>query len=215
MHPNRVFRLAAHVLLPIALAPAVGFAQPSANPSSSAAVSSASTEQPDNYQWLEDVNGARSMEWVKSENERTAKVLEADPRFAEFRAEALKVLESPDRLAIPDFREGTVYNTWQDADHIRGIVRKTTLADYLSPQPKWQTVLDYDALAKADNEKWVQHGLRCLYPGDGLCLAGLSAGGEDADTLREFDLKTGKFVSPEAGGFVLPKSKQRVAWIDS
>jgi prolyl oligopeptidase len=214
MHPNRVFRLAAHVLLPIALAPAVGFAQPSANPSSSAAVSSASTEQPDNYQWLEDVNGARSMEWVKSENERTAKVLEADPRFAEFRAEALKVLESPDRLAIPDFREGTVYNTWQDADHIRGIVRKTTLADYLSPQPKWQTVLDYDALAKADNEKWVQHGLRCLYPGDGLCLAGLSAGGEDADTLREFDLKTGKFVNPEAGGFVLPKSKQRVAWID-
>ena len=168
-------------------------------------------EQPDLYVWLEDVNGSRSMDWVKAENARSAKVLEADPRFADFKAEALKVLESPDRLATPVFRDGTVYNTWQDAQHVRGIVRKTTLADYLNPQPNWQTVIDYDALAKADNEKWVQHGLSCLYPSDSLCLAGLSAGGEDADILREFDLRTGKFVE---GGFVLPKSKQRVSWFD-
>jgi prolyl oligopeptidase len=171
-------------------------------------------EQPDNYRWLEDVNGARSMEWVKAENERSAKVLEADPRFAEFKASALKVLESPDRLALPDFHNGTVYNTWQDAEHVRGILRRTTIADYLTPQPHWQTILDYDALAKADNEKWVQHGLNCLYPNDGLCLAALSAGGEDADTLREFDLKSGKFVRSAQGGFVLPKSKQQVAWVD-
>ena len=168
-------------------------------------------DRPDNYQWLEDVNGDRSMAWVKAENERSAKVLEADPRFAEFKSEALTVLESPDRLAFPVFRTGTVYNTWQDAQHIRGIVRRTTLTDYLTAQPHWETVLDYDALAKADNQKWVQHGLNCLYPGDGICLANLSAGGEDADTESEFDLKTGKFVE---GGFVLPKSKQRVAWVD-
>jgi prolyl oligopeptidase len=172
---------------------------------------SAVPDQPDNYKWLEDVNGDRSMAWVKAENERSAKVLEADPHFAEFKAEALKVLESPDRLAFPVFRSGTVYNTWQDAQHVRGIVRRTTLADYLTQQPHWETVLDYDALAKADNQKWVQHGLNCLYPGDGICLANLSAGGEDADTQREFDLKAGKFVE---GGFVLPKSKQRVAWMD-
>src|SRR5579859_2789501 len=168
-------------------------------------------EVPDTYQWLEDVNGARAMDWVKSENERSAKVLEADPRFAEFKAQALTVLESPERIAYPVFRNGTVYNTWQDAAHVRGILRKITLADYLTPQPHWETVMDYDAVGKVDNEKWVQHGMVCLYPGDGLCLAGLSAGGEDADTLREFDLKTGKFV---AGGFVLPKSKQQVAWVD-
>ncbi|RXH54296.1 prolyl oligopeptidase family serine peptidase [Granulicella sibirica] len=173
--------------------------------------SQTSTEQPDKYQWLEDVSGERSMSWVKAENERTSKVLEADPRFAGLQADALKVLESPDRLAMPDFREGTIYNTWQDAQHIRGILRKTTLEDYKSGQPHWQTVIDYDALAKADNEKWVQKGLNCLYPGAGLCMVALSAGGEDAETLREFDLKTGKFVP---GGFVLPKSKQGVSWID-
>ena len=39
----------------------------------------------------------------------------------------------------------------------------------------------------------------------------LSAGGEDAETLREFDLKTGKFVDH---GFVSPHSKQAVSWLD-
>jgi prolyl oligopeptidase len=171
----------------------------------------APAEQPDKYQWLEEVNGERALAWVRAENERTAKVLESDPRFAGLQADALKVLESPDRLPIPVFREGEVYNTWQDAQHVIGIVRRTSLSDYLTAQPQWQTVIDYDALAKQDNVKWVQKGLICLYPGNGLCLVSLSAGGEDATTLREFDLKTSKFVD---GGFVLPKSKQRIAWVD-
>jgi prolyl oligopeptidase len=169
------------------------------------------TEQPDPYIWLEDVSSARSMAWVKAENERTAAVLKADPRFSTFSAEALKILQSPDRIAQPDFHDGAIYNTWQDAQHERGILRRTTLADYETTQPHWQTVIDYDALGKADNEKWVSHGLICQYPGNGLCLVALSAGGEDASTLREFDLKTGSFVK---GGFVLPKSKQSADWLD-
>jgi prolyl oligopeptidase len=170
-----------------------------------------STERPDKYQWLEDVNGERSMAWVNAENARSAKVLEDDPRYAGLAATALKVLESPDRLQIPEFREGEVYNTWQDAHHVHGILRRTSLTDYLKPHPDWHTVIDYDALSKQDNEKWVEKGLNCLYPGNGLCLVTLSAGGEDAETLREFDLKTGKFVE---NGFVLPTSKQDVTWVD-
>ena len=169
-------------------------------------------EQPDKYTWLEDVSGDRAMTWVKTENERSAKVLDSDPRYPGLAAAALKVLESPDRLAVPDFRQGEIYNTWQDAQHVHGILRRTSLASYLTAQPDWHTVIDYDALSKQDNEKWVQKGLNCLYPRDGLCLVKLSAGGEDAETLREFDLKTGKFVE---NGFVLPKSKQDVTWVDS
>jgi prolyl oligopeptidase len=169
------------------------------------------TEQPDKYKWLEDVNGERSMAWVNAENARSAKVLTADPHYDMLAETALKVLESPTRLPTPGFRVGTIYNTWQDAQHVRGILRRTTLDSYLTDQPDWHTVLDYDALAEKDNEKWVAHGLNCLYPGDNLCLVVLSAGGEDADTLREFDLRTGKFVE---GGFLLPHSKQDVAWVD-
>lgn len=169
------------------------------------------TEPPDKYQWLEDVSGEKSMAWVNAENERSAKVLQADPRYAVLAETALKVLESPTRLPVPDLVVGEVYNTWQDAQHVRGILRKTSMASYLTAQPDWHTVIDYDALATQDNEKWVQKGLNCLYPGNSLCLVALSAGGEDAETRREFDLKTGKFV---VNGFVLPKSKQGVTWVD-
>ena len=169
------------------------------------------TEQPDNYTWLEDIHGEKSMAWVKAENARTAAVLEKDPHFAPLQADALKVLESPERLPDPELRNGAVYNTWRDAEHVRGIVRRTTLKDYLTAEPNWETVIDYDALAKADKQSWVGKGLICLHPDDEHCLVSLSAGGEDADTLREINLNTGKFVD---GGFVLPRGKQNVAWVD-
>jgi len=165
----------------------------------------------DKYQWLEDVAGARSMAWVKAENERSAEVLEKDPRFAGLQAAALKVLGSPDRLPAPNLSGNDVRNTWKDATHPRGILRITSIADYLTAEPHWRTVLDYDALGKQDHEKWVEKGLDCLYPDDDLCLVALSAGGEDAMTRREFSLKTGKFVE---GGFVVPRSKQTVEWAD-
>jgi prolyl oligopeptidase len=168
-------------------------------------------EPADRYQWLEDVSGGRSMAWVKAENERSAKVLENDPHYAGLEAAALKVLESPDRLPLPFINGADVYNTWQDDKHVMGILRRTSLADYLTAQPHWRTLLDYDALGKQDNQKWVESGRTCLYPGNELCLVALSAGGEDAVTLREFNLITGKFVE---GGFLLPRSKQDVAWVD-
>jgi prolyl oligopeptidase len=188
---------------------ASGAAGASSTSSSTAAASISSTA--DKYVWLEDVSGERSMDWVKAENARTTKVLESDPRYAAYQADALKVAEDPRRLPKPDLRGDEVLNFWQDATHVRGILRKTSVADYRNAEPKWQTVIDYDALAAKDNVKWVEEGMECLYPGDGLCMVELSAGGEDAETQREFDLKSGKFVE---GGFVLPHSKQNVAWQD-
>src|SRR5580693_1187361 len=170
-----------------------------------------STEQPDKYTWLEDIHGERQLAWVKAENERSAEVLEKDSHFAPLEAEALKVRESPDRLPQPEFRHGVVYNTWLDAERVRGIVRRTTLKDYLTLDPKWETVLDYDALSKTDKQSWVGKGLPCLQPGNDLCLVELSAGGEDAEIMREMDLKTGRFV-PD--GFKLPRGKQAADWVD-
>ncbi len=69
-------------------------------------IAQSTTEQPEKYLWLEDVSSPRSIAWVNAENERSAKVLEADPHYAGLAATALKVLESPDRLQIPEFREG-------------------------------------------------------------------------------------------------------------
>ena len=52
-------------------------------------------------------------------------------------------------------------------------------------------------------------GSNCESPSRRRCLISLSEGGEDAATMREFDLARGTFVP---GGFVLPRGKQTVAW---
>jgi prolyl oligopeptidase len=168
-------------------------------------------EQPDKYTWLEDIYGEKQLAWVKAENAKTAATLDKDAHFAPLEADALKVLESPERLPWPQMRDGAIFNTWHDADHLRGIVRRTTLASYMTAAPNWETVIDYDALSKQENKSWVGKGLNCLEPEEELCLVQLSVGGEDAISLREFNLKTGKFVE---GGFVLPRGKQDIDWED-
>jgi prolyl oligopeptidase len=165
----------------------------------------------DPFLWLEDVSGDRAMTWVKAENAKTTGVLEADQRFAGLFADALKIAQAKDRIPGPEMVGDRIYNFWRDADHVRGIWRETTVADYASAAPNWRVVLDLDAVAKAENANWVWHGANCLAPSYTRCLVSLSDGGEDADTAREFDLTTDQFV---AGGFVLPHSKQSADWLN-
>jgi len=163
----------------------------------------------DPYLWLEEFSSPRAMQWVEAHNAVTVKALEADPRYASYFAEALALAQAKDRLPAGAFRNGQIYNFWQDEAHVRGIWRRTSIASYASPEPKWETVLDLDALAVAEKANWVWKGAMCSRPGERRCLLSLSDGGEDAITVREFDLVTGKFVD---GGFNLPKGKQTVAW---
>jgi prolyl oligopeptidase len=165
----------------------------------------------DPYIWLEDVTGQRSMDWVNSHNAKTQAVLEADPRYQQYYQEALDIAQANDRIPYGFTLRSEIYNFWQDADHVRGILRKATRASYETGEPKWTTVLDLDALAKAENANWVFKGFNCAKPAERRCLVSLSDGGEDAVTIREFDLATGKFV---ANGFVLPKGKQSASWVD-
>jgi prolyl oligopeptidase len=165
----------------------------------------------DPYIWLEDVSGPRSLAWVEAENKRSLAVLESDPRYTTLHAEALALAQAKDRIPTPEFLNGDVYNFWQDADHIRGLWRRTTSEDYANPSPDWTTVLDLDQLSKDEHANWVYKGQTCALPQERLCLIALSDGGEDATTLREFDLETDRFVD---GGFTLAHSKQSADWLD-
>ena len=167
---------------------------------------------PDPYLWLESVDSPRAMEWVHARNTYSTGVLEADKRYPQNYQDALAIAGAKDRIPTPNFTHGAVYNFWQDPDHLRGIWRKTTLESYRSATPAWTTVLDIDALGKADGKSWVWHGANCLQPDERRCLVILSDGGEDATTVREFDLDTGAFVP---GGFSLPHGKQNIAWEDA
>jgi prolyl oligopeptidase len=165
----------------------------------------------DPYIWLEEFSSPRAMAWVERHNEATTKRLEADPRYARNYTEALEIAGAKDRIPQPHFVHGEIYNFWQDPEHLRGIWRKTTLADYTASEPHWTTVLDIDALNKAEGKSWVFKGAEILEPDQTRCMIQLSDGGEDAVVAREFDLETGKFVE---GGFTLPRGKHRIAWED-
>ena len=163
----------------------------------------------DPYLWLEDVSGARAMDWVKAENAKSLGVLEKDSRFAGLLADALTIVQAKDRIPAPEFLAGQVYNFWQDSDHVHGVWRKTSLSDYARPEPAWITALDVDALSKAEKANWVWKGADCEWRAERRCMIDLSDGGEDAVTVREFDLRKG---SSSRGGFMLPprQAKRRL-----
>ena len=169
----------------------------------------AQSQENDPYLWLEDVSSPRAMSWVETHNKKATDVLETDPRYQRFYAQALEIAQAKDRIPTGSFIGGQVYNFWQDNDHIRGIWRRTSTDSYASGKPQWETVLDLDALAASEKANWVWKGAQCARPLERRCLINLSDGGEDAVTIREFDLATRSFVK---GGFVLPKGKQRVDW---
>jgi len=165
----------------------------------------------DPFLWLEEVEGPKAMAWVKGENAKAEPMLAGDRRFAGLQADALSVLSAQDRIPTPDFVGEAVYNFWQDADHVRGIWRRTTLDSFRSAEPQWETVLDIDALAATEKANWVWKEPTCRGPTYDRCLVRLSNGGKDAIEVREFDLKTKRFVP---GGFRLPEGKQTVEWLD-
>jgi prolyl oligopeptidase len=192
--------LGSHLLLPI-----FTFAQPARSPNP------VKTMVNDPYQWLEDIEGARSIEWVKKQNDRSTKILQARPEFEPSRQKTLELLNSKDK--IPYFRRigNFVYNLWTDQKNQRGLWRRTTLAEYQKPLPAWETVLDVDALGQAEKESWTWGGADCFAPDYRRCLISLARGGSDAVVVREFDLTTKSFI---AGGFSLPEAKSDLAWKD-
>ena len=172
---------------------------------------SAIAQVEDKHQWLEDVGGEKSLEWVKARNQETRNKLDSDAGFLKLRSDLQTILDSKDRIPGIQKIGNAVYNYWMDAEHPRGIWRKTSLAEYRKAQPKWEVVMDLDAIAKAENENWVFKGSQCRQPEHDRCIINLSRGGADAVTIREFDLKTKQFVKD---GFALPESKMNVAWRD-
>jgi len=165
--------------------------------------------------YLEEVEGAEALAWVRSQNERTLAILENDARFKGYYEAALGIATSQARIPYGSIRKGYVDNFWQDETHERGLWRRTTPASYASANPEWETLLDVDALAKSEGANWVYKGVSCLKPEQTRCLLSLSDGGKDAVRVREYSIAEGGakagFV---AGGFDIPEAKSSIEWQD-
>ncbi|HQY50069.1 MAG TPA: prolyl oligopeptidase family serine peptidase, partial [Thermomonas sp.] len=167
--------------------------------------------QDDPYAWLEDVSGAKSLDWVKARNAKAEADIASSASFKTLEAQILASLDSTAKIPGVEKIGAYYYNFWKDAQHQRGLWRRTTLEEYRKPEPAWETVLDLDALNAAEGTQWVWHGANCLRPNYQRCLIALSPGGSDADVTREFDLTRKQFVE---GGFFRPEAKGGLGWID-
>jgi len=165
----------------------------------------------DPFLWLEEVEGQRALDWVRAENDRSLQRLTEDPRFKTLYEEGLEDLTRTDRLPGVTIIGEHTYDLLQDAEHVRGLWRRTPLKSFLSGEPEWESVLDLDELAERDKQSWVFRGAVSVYPDNDLCMLKLSPGGSDAGVWREFDLKSKGFV---ADGFQLPEAKSSVTWKD-
>ncbi|MFW8695390.1 S9 family peptidase, partial [Mesorhizobium japonicum] len=117
------------------------------------------------------VEGERAMEWVRAHNAHSLGVLQGDPRYETLHQQALEIVQSRDRIPSPGFtHDGHIDNFWQDAEHVRGIWRRTTLDSYRTAAPQWETILDFDALSTAEGANWVYKGSTCLQPEERYCL---------------------------------------------
>lgn len=179
---------------------------------SCAGISMITSMENDNNIWLEEIESERALSWVKEKNAKTLDFLSDDPRFLKIKKKAYSYYTDQEKIPYSAiYNDGSVRNFWQDKDHVRGVMRKTSLKDYNDNKNNWETILDIDELAKKENKNWVYQGSQCLREDQNRCLLTLSDGGKDASVKREFDINKKSFIE---NGFLIPESKSGVSWLD-
>ena len=165
----------------------------------------------DPYIWLEEIEGERALDFVARQSRLTLDRF-GSAAFERDRDTLAAIYDRPDNIPYVTRRGGLLYNLWKDADHPRGLWRRTTPEEYRKGEPQWETLLDVDALATAQGEDWLLAPWTATLPGSSpRAILSLSRGGSDAVTLREFDMDAKDFV---ADGFVLPEAKGGATWLD-
>ena len=78
------------------------------------------------------------MEWVNAKNAATIAVLGRAPLYQTLYDRLKQILDSKDKIAYPQIIGNSLYNFWQDAEHERGIWRRTSWASYATANPAWE-----------------------------------------------------------------------------
>ncbi len=167
--------------------------------------------QEDKYQWLEEVDGAKALEFVNAQNKLTIDKLTNQADYQSIYDKSLAIYNSAEKIAYPTIYGNYVYNFWKDKDHVRGIWRRCLLTNYTNGKLDWETLLDIDELSKKDDIKWVYKGASGLYPSYNRFLVNLSNGGGDAVFTKEFDVDKKQFVE---NGFIIDESKGGASYVD-
>ena len=144
---------------------------PAAPPAPPPTVSAASPAPPpapqvknDDLMYLEEVTGERALAFARAHDAVSEKTLTESPGFRSLEQRLSAIYGNKERIPGPRIEGGSLRNFWTDAEHPRGLWRQTTFADYKKAKPTWTTLIDVDALGKAENESFVYKGASCLPP---------------------------------------------------
>src|SRR2546430_7111924 len=164
----------------------------------------------DPYLWLGDIHGARPLALGEAQNAKATAIPQAGPSYRKYYDAILPVMEATDRIPYGDLDHQYVFNFWQDAQHPKGVWRRTSIADYANAAPDWDILLDLDRLGADEHANWVWESAEWP-PSLNRCLLHLSRGGGDAVVVRELDLAARAFVKD---GFQLAEAKSAVTYLD-
>ena len=104
----------------------------------------------DPRRWLEDVEGAAQLDWVKAKNAEAISIL-GDPKASPVYDRILSILDSKQKIPfVGRVLNGKYYNFWQDETHVRGIWRRCSPEEYRKETISWEIVLDLDVLSKQE-----------------------------------------------------------------
>ncbi|KAH3911531.1 hypothetical protein HBI56_102820 [Parastagonospora nodorum] len=166
-----------------------------------------------NWQWLEEPQGATGLEWAKHETEITQEHLDRLPRAHKLHEKLEKMIEQ--NAAPPTYALcGRLFRLRRDAVRKSGIIEVAAL----ETPDEWTTVIDIDDLREREGKPWQlsQTVLPCfssVYLGgqSSRLLLGLSEGGSDETTIREFDVDQAAWVTD---GFAAGPGRFSAAWLD-
>jgi prolyl oligopeptidase len=162
------------------------------------------------WQWLEEPQGAKGLEWARQETKITQQHLDALPRAHELHDKLDKLIEhnaTPPTYALC----GRLFRLKRDAVRKNGIIE---VAESETPN-EWKTVIDIDDLRQREGKPWqlsqtAFFTFSSIYLNSRLLL-GLSEGGSDEVSIREFDVDQAAWVSD---GFAVGPGRSSAAWLD-
>lgn len=176
--------------------------------------------------WLEDLEGERARAWVEQRNAETLAALGGE-ELTGLAHDLEALLDNPDRIPAVGARHGMLYNFWLDAEHPRGIWRRTTWESYVLGAPgradrrpettDWELLLDLDALAEETGLALTWAGAQVLTRGPDAgrrALVTLAIGGSDTNVTREYDLVERRFLEESEDGFRRLPGKGAMSWAD-
>src|SRR5262245_29527554 len=131
MHTTRRSFLAGSLAAAAAGIPSPGLAQEAKGAVPIDARPTLAAPDDDPYLWLEEIDGARALDWVEARNHATLARF-GHARFASDRDLLTAIFDRPDRIATVARRGGHLHNFWKDASNPCGLWRRTTPAGYRS-----------------------------------------------------------------------------------